>query len=155
MSRIRTIKPDAFCSETLSEVSLSAERTFFGLLTEADDQGRLKERPAVLNGALWSLRPEHTVRDMEDDLNQLARADLLCRYEVDGVKHMHLPTFLKHQRINRPTASKLPPCPTCAESRGGAVPDSALAVPEGTLFDEVEGSHQATITPLPLAERRG
>ena len=83
MSRIRTIKPDAFRSETLSEVSVEAERTFFGLITEVDDDGRIKERPAVLNGALWSLRPEHTVQDMKNDLTALVDCGLACRYDVD------------------------------------------------------------------------
>jgi hypothetical protein len=160
MSRIRTIKPDAFRSETLSEVSLSAERTFFGLLTEVDDRGRIKERPAVLNGALWSLRPEHSVRDMERDLDELQTADLICRYEVNGIKHFHLPTFAQHQRINRPSESKLAPCPTCPVRRGGGVPDdvftteSATAPQEPSLFDAGDTSAD-NVTPFPSSERRG
>lgn len=123
MSRIRTIKPDAFRSETLCEISLSAERTFFGLITEVDDDGRIKERPAVLNGALWSLRHEHTVQHMTEDIEELIIAELMCRYEFDGVKYLHLRSFKRHQRINRPTASKLPPCETCTVAEGGARPN--------------------------------
>ena len=41
MARIRTIKPEAFTSESLAEVAISAERTLFGLLTQADDHGRV------------------------------------------------------------------------------------------------------------------
>lgn len=121
MSRIRTIKPEAFRSETLSEVSIEACWTFFGLLTEADDDGRLRDRPQVLNGALWSLRPGHTNDNMERDLAELAAEPirLLCRYTVDGTKYMHLPSFKEHQVVNRPTKSKIPPCPTCPPSRGG------------------------------------
>lgn len=122
MARIRTIKPDAFRSETLSEVTVAAERTFFGLITEVDDDGRIKERPAVLNGALWSLRPEHTIEQMKDDLTELITCGLLCRYEMDGVAYLHLRSFNRHQRINRPTPSKLPICTTCTTDEGGAVP---------------------------------
>lgn len=132
MSRIRTIKPDAFRSETLSEVSVEAERTFFGLITEVDDDGRIKERPAVLNGALWSLRPEHTVQHMRDDLDALVACGLACRYEVDGATYLHLPGLRKHQRINRPTASKLPICPTCTVDEGGSAPNPEV-LPEPTL----------------------
>lgn len=121
MSRIRTIKPDAFRSETLSEVPVDAERTFFGLITEVDDDGRIKERPAVLNGALWSLRPEHTVQHMKDDLDALVECGLACRYDVDGITYLHLRSFNRHQRINRPTPSKLPVCPTCTTDEGGNV----------------------------------
>lgn len=154
MPRIRTIKPDAFRSETLSSVSLSAERTFFGLLTEADDRGRLKDRPAVLNGALWSLRPEHGVRDMHNDLDELAGVGVLCRYEVESTPYIHLPTFREHQRINRPTESKLPGCPTCPQRRGGTVPDEEYDILiAGPSLSAVE--HHATVTPLPGHERRG
>jgi hypothetical protein len=59
VARIRTIKPEAFASESLAAVSLSAERTFFGLLTQADDHGRFRDQAAVITGLLWSLRPDH------------------------------------------------------------------------------------------------
>jgi len=114
MARIRTIKPDAFASETLSKLSMEAERSFFGLLTQVDDKGRAKDRPAVLNGALWPLRPGHGKEDMARDMDAMVEADgLLCRYEVDGSQYFHLPTFLVHQVINRPSESKMPACPRC------------------------------------------
>jgi hypothetical protein len=59
IARIRTIKPEAFASESLAMVSLSAERTFFGLLTLADDRGHFRDQAAVIAGLLWSLRPDH------------------------------------------------------------------------------------------------
>ena len=114
MARIRTIKPEAFASETLSQLSVDAERSFFGLLTQVDDEGREKDRPAVLNGALWPLRPNHRPEDMVKDMDAMAAADgLLCRYNVAGRDYFHLTTFLDHQRINRPSVSKIPPCPKC------------------------------------------
>ena len=111
MARIRTIKPEAFQSDTLSGLSVESERTFLALLTQADDVGRFRDQPAVLNGAIWPLRPDHTVRDMEYDLSELVRVGIGCRYEVGDRKYMHIPSFLDHQRINRPTASKIPACP--------------------------------------------
>lgn len=79
MARIRTIKPEAFVSESLAAVSLTAERTFLGLLTQADDQGRHRDHAAIITGQLWVLRPEHTPSDVETDLAQLADAGLICR----------------------------------------------------------------------------
>lgn len=60
MARIRTIKPEAFESEDLAAVDVTAMVTFFGLLTQADDSGRFRDHPAVIAGRLWALRPEHT-----------------------------------------------------------------------------------------------
>ncbi|MFJ7986453.1 hypothetical protein [Streptomyces sp. NPDC096351] len=112
MARIRTIKPEAFSSESLAAVSLSAERTFFGLLTQADDQGRFRDQAAVIAGQLWSLRREHGPEAVEDDLIQLDGAGLICRYEgADGKRYLHLVTFSKHQKINRPSGVRNPECP--------------------------------------------
>lgn len=79
MARIRTIKPEAFVSESLAVVTLTAERTFLGLLTQADDQGRHRDHAAIIAGQLWVLRPEHGPSDVETDLAQLADAGLICR----------------------------------------------------------------------------
>lgn len=112
MARIRTIKPEAFASESLAAVSLTAERTFFGLLTQADDHGRFRDQPAVIAGLLWSLRPEHSPVDVEDDLTQLAGANLICRYEGDDAKrYLHIVTWRQHQKINRPSGIRHPACP--------------------------------------------
>jgi hypothetical protein len=112
LARIRTIKPEAFVSESLAAVSLTAERTFFGLLTQADDQGRHRDHAAIIAGQLWVLRPEHTPGAVEQDLAQLADAGLICRYKGPGDKrYLHIVTWRQHQKINRPSASRLPACP--------------------------------------------
>lgn len=120
MARIRTIKPEAFASESLAQVSLSAERTFFGLLTQADDHGRLRDQPAVIAGLLWSLRPDHGPLGVEDDLTQLTTADLICRYEGDdGKRYLHIVTWHQHQKINRPSGVRAPACPRHDTARSG------------------------------------
>lgn len=112
IARIRTIKPEAFASESLAAVSLSAERTFFGLLTLADDQGRFRDQAAVIAGQLWSLRREHGPVEVEDDLTQLDATGLICRYEGDdGKRYLHIVSFAKHQKINRPSGVRNPACP--------------------------------------------
>ncbi|MBO3674010.1 hypothetical protein [Streptomyces sp. NEAU-YJ-81] len=112
MARIRTIKPEAFVSESLAAVSLTAERTFLGLLTQADDQGRHRDHAAIITGQLWVLRPEHTPSDVETDLAQLSDAGLICRYKgPDHKRYLHVVTWHQHQKINRPSKSRLPGCP--------------------------------------------
>lgn len=111
MARIRTIKPEAFSSESLAEVTLTAERTFFGLLTQVDDHGRFRDQPAVIAGLLWSLRPEHGPVGVEDDLNQLAASGLICRYGgEDGKRYLHIVTWRQHQKITRRGHQRHPAC---------------------------------------------
>ncbi|MGW2225501.1 hypothetical protein [Streptomyces formicae] len=129
MARIRTIKPEAFTSESLAQVSISAERTFFGLLTQADDHGRFRDQAAVIAGALWALRPEHGPLAVEDDLTQLAGAGLICRYGGDdGKNYLHIVTWAKHQKINRPSGSR---CPACPRHESGRPAQPAGSVHEG------------------------
>lgn len=127
MARIRTVKPEFFVSETLAQVSVDAERTFMGLWTQADDCGRVKDRAAVLNGALWPMRPDHSVSDMTADLGSLAEVGLICRYTADdGSKWLHMPSWDEHQRINRPTPATSPPCTN--PLHGGALHQAKAAV---------------------------
>jgi len=110
--RIRTIKPELFLSETVSSLTLQAERSFIGLLTQADDKGRMRESAPVLNGALWPHRPEHSVADMTSDIDEIVSKGLLCRYEIEGKKYLHFTTWEEHQKISHPSTRNLaPPCP--------------------------------------------
>jgi hypothetical protein len=133
LARIRTIKPEAFVSESLAAVSLTAERTFLGLLTQADDQGRHRDHAAIITGQLWVLRPEHTPSDVETDLAQLADAGLICRYKgPDHKRYLHVVTWHQHQKINRPSKSRLPGCPV-HDASITAVPDAGARVTESSL----------------------
>ncbi|KOT76378.1 hypothetical protein ADK70_38540 [Streptomyces rimosus subsp. pseudoverticillatus] len=136
MARIRTIKPEAFESEDLASVSVTAERTFYGLLTLADDSGRFRDHPAIIAGRLWALRAEHTAAHVAADLEQLAGAGLICRYTgCDGRTYLHIVTWQRHQKIDRPSASRVPRCPEhqarqkCGGCAGEPCPAAVPTVP--------------------------
>ncbi|MCM2392036.1 hypothetical protein [Streptomyces albipurpureus] len=118
MARIRTIKPEIWESEDIASVSVTATLTFIGLLTQADDEGRHRDHAAIIAGRLWALRQEHTPAHVARDLEELAVAGLICRYTgCDGRTYLHIVTWEKHQRIDRPSASRLPRCPQHQMSR--------------------------------------
>jgi hypothetical protein len=120
VSRIRALKPETWISESLAEVGLTAERTFLAMTTHADDQGRHRDQAAIIAGLVWPLRTEHTAVHVEADLTQLAAAGLICRYTgCDGKRYLHYPTWSRHQKIDKPSLSRLPACPTCAPERCG------------------------------------
>ncbi|MFJ8602261.1 hypothetical protein ACIREM_26815 [Streptomyces shenzhenensis] len=148
MARIRTIKPEAFASESLAAVSVAAERTFFGLLTQADDHGRFRDQPAVLAGLLWSLRPEHGPVEVEDDLAQLASAHLICRYEGDdGKRYLHIVTWHQHQKVNRPSGVRFPACPTHEVERQNADTPQAQGAATGASMSAHGGLSEHSRTP--------
>lgn len=166
MARIRTIKPEAFVSESLAAVSLTAERTFLGLLTQADDQGRHRDHAAIIAGQLWVLRPEHTPPDVETDLAQLADAGLICRYRgPDDKRYLHIVTWHQHQKINRPSKSRLPACPhhdTPVGTAPGATEPTARAditepapQPHGTLRETSGRMREPAVNPSADDEPKG
>lgn len=116
MARIRTIKPDAFLSESLCSIPRETRWTFAGLWTYADDDGRARDDVRLIKAALYPLDDSVSLADMEDDVALLTEIGGVCRYLVDGRRYLHMPKWHEHQKINRPTKSKLPPCP---EHEGG------------------------------------
>ncbi|MFE9042523.1 hypothetical protein ACFYOG_16595 [Streptomyces sp. NPDC007818] len=162
MARIRTIKPEAFVSESLAEVSVEAERTFFGLLTQSDDHGRHRDNAAIIAGLLWPLRAEHTSVHVEDDLHQLASAGLVCRYTgCDGRRYLHIVTWSEHQKIDKPSQSRIPVCPQhqaaarCAPCKGvcSKRPEDTKTVPGG-LAEASPNAPGTLDLPAPAASRR-
>ena len=111
MSRIRTIKPDAFTSLSLAKVPVEARWMFAGMWTMADDDGRLPDHPGLIRSQVYPV-DDFTLAQVRDWLDALVAIGSVCRYEVDGEPLLHIPGFPRHQVINRPTASRLPECPT-------------------------------------------
>lgn len=156
MARIRTIKPEAFVSESLAEVTVEAERTFFGLLTQADDHGRHRDNAAIIAGLLWPLRAEHTSVHVEDDLHQLANAGLICRYTgCDGRRYLHVVTWSEHQKIDKPSLSRLPSCPhhhaadRCGSCKGTCVKATEASATLTRAFAEASPNHPGALD-LPM-----
>ncbi|MFJ3791524.1 hypothetical protein [Kitasatospora sp. NPDC090091] len=142
MARIRSVKPETWVSETLSEVSIPAMVTFLGMTNHADDHGRHRDVAAIVYGLVWPMREEITRADVEDHLQQLAAAGAICRYTgCDGRRYFHYPTWRNHQKIDKPSLSRLPACPHCEPDRcgvckGPCIQRSALAAAAGSHSED-------------------
>ncbi|MEV4941468.1 hypothetical protein [Streptomyces zaomyceticus] len=147
MARIRTIKPETWESEDLASVPVTAVLTFIGLLTQADDAGRHRDLPAVIAGRLWALRPDHTPAHVAHDLEQLAGRNLICRYiGCDGKAWLHIVTWDRHQRINRPSASRLPRCQLHETAKAcGECGTRACSTQDGLGRHQGEGATPASV----------
>lgn len=116
MARIRTIKPEFFTSLTIDKLSLTAQRTFVGLWTYADDHGRGLDDTRLIKAAIWPLRDTHTAAKVEKDMKALAALDLIRRYEIDGGRYFQILGWAEHQRVNRPSTSRIPQVPPPEDS---------------------------------------
>jgi len=123
MARIRTIKPDAFTSDSLTSVSVAARWTFAGLWTYADDYGRARDDLRLIKAALFVLDDTVSLQTLETYLKEL-ETDHICRYVVDGKRYLHMPTWSSHQRVSHPTDSRFPPCPEHLRSDSRTAPES-------------------------------
>ena len=109
MARIRTIKPEFWTDEKLTECSLSARLLFIGTWNFADDAGNLDRSPKQIKARVFPL----DVIDCEPLLQELIDQGLLIEYLVNEKLFLHINGFTKHQIINRPSK---PTCPDFDES---------------------------------------
>jgi len=121
MARIRTIKPDAFKSDTLSQIPRGVRWTFAGLWTYFDDAGRGRDNLRLIKAELYPQDDHVALDDIATDLKQLEEIGSICRYTVDAKDYLHAPAWKEHQSINRKSEPKHPPCPVhdCAETPHG------------------------------------
>lgn len=106
MARIRTIKPEFWRHEDLSELSEATHLLAASLLNYADDEGYFNANHRLVKAECCPLR-EPSV-SVQDSLNQLAGiAYVRLGTGGDGKRYGQVVHFAKHQRINRPTVSKI------------------------------------------------
>lgn len=125
MARIRTIKPEFFTSLTVADLTPHERLTFIGLWTHCDDSGRAVDDARLIKAAVWPL-DDRTAADVESDLRALSESSLITRYTLNRRPYLAVNGWQEHQKINRPTPSKLP-----APEQGEPTPEPPLTSDDG------------------------
>lgn len=112
MARKRMVDPNFFTSRTMNDLPVVTMLTFAGIWCYADDYGRGEDDETMVHAAVWPRRSTMNAKKVRADLDALAHVGVLCRYEVNGFRLMHVTSWAEHQKISHPAKSKLPPCPT-------------------------------------------
>lgn len=106
MSRIRTIKPEFWRHEDLSELPEPTHMLAAALLNYSDDEGYFNANPGLIKGECLPLR-EPSV-SIHDSLIRLANIGYIeLGSGADGKHYGRVVAFSEHQRINRKTPSKI------------------------------------------------
>lgn len=150
MARIRTIKPEFPQSESMGRVGREARLCFILLWTLADDAGRLRGNSRMLASLLFPY--DDDAKDLMDGwLAELSSEGCIARYEVQGTSYVQITAWADHQKIDKPSASKLPENPR--NSRRVAKPreDSSRKGREGNGEEEDSAEPPSDSTP-PSAE---
>jgi hypothetical protein len=166
MARIRTIKPEFWQSDDIARLSLPARLLYIALWSYADDSGRFRDARVLIQQAAFPLDEDLPKEDVEGWFDELVTAGLVVRYEVDGRKLAHIPTFTTHQRPKYPTPSKLPAppdpapvlpqsFPNAGESRSASGRDisEAASLLDVVVVEVVDGEVVREQQPPPAAPR--
>lgn len=104
MARIRTIKPEFWGDEKLSLLDPLTRLVYLGLISQADDAGRLVDNVKHLDGMLFP-STDDTCRE---SLEILARLSRILRYVAPSGQHLIQIVNWRHQKIAHPSEYVLP-----------------------------------------------
>ena len=105
MARIRTLKPEFWADEKLAPLDALTRLVFLGLISMADDAGRLVDSVKQLDGMLFP----QTDDTCGPALESLASASRIIRYVSEsGQRLIQIAHWARHQRVDHPNAHVLP-----------------------------------------------
>jgi hypothetical protein len=105
MPRIRSIKPEFWQDTRMARLPALDRMVFICLWSMADDEGRL-EGDAETVRRFGSFREDS--REVASALATLAKLSRIVIYEVEGNPYIAIRHFNRHQKIDKPSQSKLP-----------------------------------------------
>lgn len=110
MPRKRIIDPEFWSDEEIGQWSYETRLFYIGLWNFADDVGRFKAHPQLLKSQIFPYNSRFNIDYIKKELNNKVQW-----YEVEGLQYGFLRNFNKHQRIDKPSESKLPKPPPFVE----------------------------------------
>lgn len=105
MPRIRSIKPEFWGDEKMATLDPTTRLVFLGLISLADDAGRLVDNVKTIDGFMF---PD-TDDSSRDSLEVLARLGRISRYRSQsGQKLIQIANWTRHQKVDNPNKYTLP-----------------------------------------------
>jgi hypothetical protein len=140
MPRIRTLKPTIWTDERFIELSRDARLLLIGMISHADDEGRIVASAAALIGAIYP-HDDVTVRQVERWRSEIADGGLVTVYQNGRGTYAAFPGWRKHQYIQKPSPSTLP-APDVGDHtpRGGTPAGPRRLPPSGSRSGRGSGS---------------
>lgn len=111
MARKRIIDPEFWSDQEIGFWSFESRLFYIGLWNFSDDEGRFKAHDALLRSQIFPYELKINIKRLKLEI-----VDKVQWYEINGQQYGFIRNFSKHQRIDKPTASKLPEPPKIDES---------------------------------------
>lgn len=115
MPRKRMIDPEFWSDEEIGKWSHEARLFYIGLWNFSDDVGRFKAHPQLLKSQIFPYDTKFNIEKLKKELN-----DKVQWYSVNDLQYGYLRNFNKHQRIDKPSDSKLPTPPPFQDGSANA-----------------------------------
>lgn len=100
------IDPEFWSDEDIGSWTHTARLFYIALWNFADDKGRFKAHPNLLKSQIFPYDEKIDIEILKKELGNKVQW-----YQINGSIYGFLRNFDKHQRIDRPQESKLPPPP--------------------------------------------
>jgi hypothetical protein len=155
MARIRTIKPEFWKHELLSELPESTHMLAAALINYSDDEGYFNANPKLIKAECFPLR-EPSVSVPESLRSLQAIGYLEFGTGNDGRRYGRIVKFDEHQRVSHPTPSKIKDCVTLWDD-SGISPEDSRKIPEDSAPErkgkernrEGKGKEESEAAPQP------
>lgn len=108
MARIRTIKPEFWSSPAMVGLDPWSRLLFIAMWNWADDSGRGTAEPRALAGFAFPNDEDITSADIRRMLGGIRRAFGVVFYEVGGRRFYCIPSWDRHQKIDKRAAPRYP-----------------------------------------------
>lgn len=153
MARIRTLKPEFWTDEKVALLPALTRLVFLGLISQADDAGRLVDNVKLLDGLLFPYTDDTCAEALDD----LARTERIIRYRSSsGQPLIQVANWEKHQKVDKPSRYVLPAQEDSESSRDSresvarvsrpdlrpTTPERGTAIPEKRI-DQTTGREEA------------
>jgi hypothetical protein len=146
------IDPGIWRSEQVNNLSRDARLLFIGIFSNADDEGRLHGSARFLKANIFPYDEDVTAAVVQTWRGEVIQAGLCALYWNDGREYLHLPTWSRHQRIDRPSKSTLPAPDDSDDTPGTPDEDSSnvrRVISEGSSLIEDKGIEEKGIEEAP------
>ena len=148
MARIRTIKPEFPHSESMGRVSRDARLLFVLIWTLCDDSGRTRGNSRMLASLLFPY-DDDAPRLIDGWLEELERESCVVRYFTEDTNYIQVCNWLNHQKIDKPSPSKIPPFDE--SSRTFSNPREVSCEDQGSRIKD-QGVDQGSIAPEKISD---
>lgn len=106
--RIRSLKPEIWRDQELQLLPVHARLLFIGLISNADDEGRLEGHPGLIRSTIFPADDDVTTKKVIQWLHILDERRFISLYESGDRPYIEISNWLKHQKIYKSTPSALP-----------------------------------------------